>query len=169
MLNFHIILQKSRHGKAVFANKDFKRGEFIIEFKGKIYLRKDNPRGFNSKNNHYLQIGKDSYLGPVKTMDNYINHSCNPNCGLKISNKVQLFAINKIRKGEEVTFDYSITMGEDYWEMDCSCGSKNCRKRIRDFKYLPKNFQQKYIKLGIVPKYILENLKQKKLNLNKTI
>ena len=31
---------------------------------------------------------------------------------------------------------------------------------IVGFKYLPKEIQQKYIKLEIVPKYILENLKR---------
>jgi len=51
-------------------------------------------------------------------------------------------------------------MDEDDWELDCICESKNCRKKISDFKHLPKAIQQKYIKLGIVPKYILENLKR---------
>jgi len=48
-------------------------------------------------------------------------------------------------------------MDEDEWEMDCVCKNKNCRRRIRDLKYLPKEIQQKYIELGIVPKYILKN------------
>ena len=69
-------------------------------------------------------------------------------------------SIKDIKKGEEITWDYSTTMDEDKWEMDCVCQSKNCRKRIKDFKYLPKEIQQKYIKLGIVPDYILENLKR---------
>ena len=71
-----------------------------------------------------------------------------------------LVAIMDIHEGEEITWDYSTTMNEDDWEMDCVCGSKNCRGRIRDFKYLPENVQQKYINLRIVPKYILENLKR---------
>lgn len=153
-----LILKKSRHCIGVYANKDFNKGEFIMEFRGRIYKIKDDPRGWNSKNNHYLQIGKDICLGPTKTHDNYINHSCNPNSGVKISDKVLLLAIKDIKKGEEITFDYSTTMEEDNWEMDCSCGNKICRKIIKDFKYLPKKIKQKYIKLGIVPKYILENL-----------
>ena len=46
-------------------------------------------------------------------------------------------------------------MNEDNWEMNCKCGSKNCRKIIKNFKYLPKKIQQKYIKLKIVPDYNL--------------
>lgn len=64
-------------------------------------------------------------------------------------------AIKDIEKGEEITWDYSTTMDEDIWEMDCNCGSKKCRKRIRDFKYLPKEIKERYVKLGIVPDYNL--------------
>ena len=151
-----LIFGQSKNGKAVFANKDFIKDEFIIKFRGKFYTSKDKVRGLTAKNNHFLQIDKDLYLGPTRTLDNYINHSCNSNSGLKISDKVLLFAIRNIKKGEEITFDYSTTMDADGWEMDCMCESKNCRKRIRDFKYLPKKIQQKYIRLGIVPKYIIE-------------
>lgn len=50
-------------------------------------------------------------------------------------------------------------MNEYDWEMSCACLNKNCRKIIRDFKHLPEKIQQKYIDLGLVPKYILESLK----------
>jgi len=100
-------------------------------------------------------------MGPSGGLDDFFNHPCNPNSGLKIQNgKAILVAIKNIKSGEEITWDYSTTMNEDDWEMDCVCGSKNCRGRIRDFKYLPENVQQKYINLRIVPKYILENLKR---------
>lgn len=65
-----------------------------------------------------------------------------------------------IKKDEECTFDYSTTMDEDDWEMDCSCGSKNCRHQIRDFKYLPKKLQEKYIEMGIIPDYIVKIVTQ---------
>ena len=74
-------------------------------------------------------------------------------------NQAILVAIKNIQKGEEITLDYSTTMDEDDWELDCQCPSKNCRKKIRDFKYVPKEVQRRYIILGIVPKYILEHLK----------
>jgi hypothetical protein len=51
-------------------------------------------------------------------------------------------------------------MDEDEWEMDCKCKSKNCRKRIRDFKYLPKEIQEKYLRLGIIPKYCKKKSKK---------
>ena len=45
-------------------------------------------------------------------------------------------------------------MNKDGWEMNCNCGSNNCRGKIRDFKYLPPEIQQKYLTLDIVPEYI---------------
>lgn len=105
-----------------------------------------------------MQIGKNVYMGPSGGLDDLVNHSCNPNSGLMIQGKrAILVAIKNIRKSEEITMDYSTTMDEDDWEMDCKCQSKNCRKRIRDFKYLPKETQQAYMVWGIVPKYILNN------------
>ncbi len=153
-------IEKTENGKAVFALRDFRSGEFIIEFRGKPYTREQYIRKLNPKNNHFLQIDENLYLGPTRTADNYINHSCNPNSGMKIQNNhVLLYAIKPIKKGDEITFDYSTSMDENYWEMDCRCGSRNCRKRIRDFKHLPAEVKSRYIKLGIVPDFILRNLK----------
>ncbi len=156
-----LILGQSKLRKAVFANKDFKEGEEIIEFKGNLFTYEQLPTPYNEVEDHYVQIDKNLYMGPSGGLDDFFNHSCNPNSGIKIiEKKVILIAIRGIKKGEEITWDYSTTMDEDDWEMDCVCKSKNCRKRIRDFKYLPKEIQQKYMKLEIAPKYILENLKR---------
>ncbi len=50
-------------------------------------------------------------------------------------------------------------MLEDPFEMDCNCGNKNCREKIRDFKYLPKDIQNKYIKLGVVSVFIIKSIR----------
>lgn len=155
-----LILRQSRLGRAVFADRNYKILEEIIEFRGELFSDEQLPIPYNKVEDHYVQIGKNLYMGPSGGLDDFFNHSCNPNSGLKIeNNKFTLIAIRNIKKGEEIMWDYSTTMDEDNWEMNCRCKSKNCRKRIRDFKYLPKEIQQKYIRLGIVPNYILEDLK----------
>ena len=156
-----LILGQSKLGRAVFSNRNFKKGKLIIEFKGEPMKRKDLPKLITPEDDRYIQVGKNKYFGPSGDFDDFFNHSCNPNSGIKIiGTGVMLIAIKDIKKGEEITWDYSTTMDEDEWELDCRCKNKNCRKRIRDFKYLPKEIQQKYIKLEIVPKYIIENLKR---------
>ncbi len=157
----YLTMKVTAKGKAVFANRHFDAHSFIIEFRGKIYTMEEYKKRLNPNNNHYLQISENLFLGPTRTPDNYINHSCNPNAGIKIiGNSVLLFAIRNIHKGDEITFDYSTTMAEDYWEMNCRCGSKNCRGKIRDFKYLPPALQEKYIRLGVVPEFVLRHSRQ---------
>lgn len=156
-----LILGKSRNGKAVFAKKPFAKGEEIIRFNGRRFTYKELPSPYNKVKDRYVQIGKNLYLGPSGSFDDFINHSCNPNSGLVInSKKAILYAIKPIKNFEEITWDYSTTMDEDDWEIDCNCGSKNCRERIRDFKWLPKKVQERYAKLGSVPSYLLKKYKK---------
>lgn len=60
--------------------------------------------------------------------------------------------------GSEVTFDYSASMAEDGWEMDCACGSAICRGRVRDFKHLPPERRDFYIARGVVGPFCVESL-----------
>ncbi|MDP3640140.1 MAG: SET domain-containing protein [Nanoarchaeota archaeon] len=152
-----LILGQSEHGKAVFANRNFKKGNKLLEFKGGLLTKEQltTPDIVN----HSLQVNTNTYLGPSSDLDDFLNHSCDPNSGVKMKkNQAILVAMRTIKKSEEITLDYSTTMDEDEWELDCRCKTKNCRKKIRDFKYLPKEIQRNYIRLGIVPQYILENL-----------
>ncbi|MCX5812827.1 MAG: SET domain-containing protein-lysine N-methyltransferase [Proteobacteria bacterium] len=159
-----LILKDAKHGKGVFAGRKFKAGEMIIEFKGN-FMTYEEQADLCLVEDRYVQVGHNLFMGPSGDIDDYINHSCNPNAALiipagdAVRGGVALIALREINEDEEITFDYSTTMDEDDWEMDCGCGSEKCRKRIRDFKYLPEDTQEKYIRLGIVPDYIMKKLK----------
>lgn len=154
-----LILKDTKNGRGVFASKDFKKGEIIFKFYGDFFTYDELPAPYSKVEDRYVQIGENLYLGPSGDVDDFFNHSCDPNSGLKINGKeVFLVAIKDIKKGDEICWDYSTTMDEDDWEMNCNCGSKSCRGRIRDFKYLPSDIQKKYLDLGIVPEYIQKNL-----------
>jgi len=141
----------------VFANRSFSRDEFILEFKGRIHSRDEYCRALCPGNCHFLQIGQGTLLGPSGSLGDYVNHCCCPNSGVKlIQGRAQLFATREIRPGEEIWFDYSTTMAEDHWEMDCTCGAPGCRGRIRDFRHLPKAFRIRYANMGIVPAFVLD-------------
>lgn len=151
-------VRPTRFGKGVFAKKEFKPGEKILQFKGRIYSRKEYLSKVNPEKCHYMQIGDDAFLGPTTTPDNFVNHCCEPNAGLKIhKGKAFLVAVDTIAVGSEITFDYSTSMAEDHWEMDCACGVPSCRSRVRDFKYIPIPLQHKYIDLGIVPDFVMRS------------
>lgn len=119
-------------GKGVIALKDFKPGATILEFKGKLVTSDQLPDLHDKESDFYLQIGPNLYIGPSSEVDDYVNHSCRPNCKVQISGtQAYLVALHPILVGEEVTFDYSSTMYNDPWTMECKCGYPECRQIIK--------------------------------------
>ena len=45
-------------------------------------------------------------------------------------------------------------MDEDNYTLECMCGSPHCRRVVLDFKFLPKEIQDKYLDLGGVQSFI---------------
>jgi uncharacterized protein len=144
-----IISGKSKvEGDGIFAGEDIKKGEFILYMKGKrIFFEYDNNKNYEMCSK-WCGLKKNLWIEPeypiVQT-----NHSCNPNMGM--TGMVTFRAIRNIKKGDELTFDYSICEEELDWEMNCSCGSSNCRKVIRSIQFLPKKIFESY--LPYIPKY----------------
>lgn len=146
-----IYVKKNKKGLGVYAAREYGKGEIICEMKGKkrslgsLYHRKSHSRKMLDDP---LQIGEGKYLD----MDEpylFFNHSCNPNAGIR--GTTTLFALKKIKKGEEITFDYSTTIDES---LECRCGSRKCRGAVADFFHLPGKTQLYYYKQGALPDFI---------------
>jgi S-adenosylmethionine/arginine decarboxylase-like enzyme len=150
------IVDNHKHGKAVFAKEKIFAGENIAVFDGKIYTAKKAsllskaPKDPNDPRDHTIQFAKDQYR-VSKGLAKYLNHSCNPNCGIK--DKFKIVAMKDIKKGEELTWDYDMSENSD-WTMKCTCGSKKCRKNIKGFRNLPKNIRIKY--KGFISDWLIE-------------
>lgn len=152
-----IKIDESRFGKGLFAIKDIEPGTVLCKVSG-------NERKLNfyettllkEKESHALQIDFDRYL-LCEPPFLYSNHSCNPNCG--VNSKLELFALKKIRAGEELFWDYSTSMLERNWTMQCACGEKKCRKLIFDFDLLPTELQVYYSDMNIVFPFIAHFIK----------
>jgi SET domain-containing protein len=146
-MNF--IVWECETGRGVFATANIPAGSVIMKYTGPL-LRYEQT----TPQTLALQIGPDLYMGESGQADDFVNHCCDPNAGMKIAGTdVQLIAIRDISPGEQISFDYSTTMDEDDFEFDCLCGSQLCRGRIRDFKHLPADLRRKYNDEGIVPAY----------------
>lgn len=153
-------LRAARNGKGVYSMRSFKPDDILLEFRGPV-LEYDDIEDRSYVDDHCLQIGERTYMGPSGGLDDAVNHSCEPNAGLILNRKKPLLiAIKPIHEGDEVTWDYSTWMEEGHWEMACRCGSPACRKTIRDFHTLPKRLRETYIKRGVVAPFILERLKR---------
>ena len=56
----------------------------------------------------------------------FINHSCDPNTFMRVlKNRVEFYALRRIRKGEELSCNYGETHHEG--TLPCRCGAANCR------------------------------------------
>jgi SET domain-containing protein len=157
---------ETSNGKGVVALQPIKSGDFVINFCGPILSGDNLPSPYSSVDDHYVQVGDNLYMGPSHKEDDYINHSCNPNCRL-ISEGGQFYleAIRDIKANEEVTWDYSTyideaTRAQDLkgWVMECTCGSTACRKEVGDFRFLPKETTSLYIQKDMFPDFILNQL-----------
>jgi hypothetical protein len=85
-----------------------------------------------------LQVGPDLHVAPVPgNLDDgywrYLNHSCEPNAGLRGR---ELVAQRDIAANEDVTFDYNTTEWHMAEPFACHCGSARCRGTLRGFAHL---------------------------------
>lgn len=69
-----------------------------------------------------------------------INHSCDPNVGIKNDNMV---AMRDIEVDEELAYDYAMTDSGD-WNNECLCGSEKCRVRRSGKDWMIPELQKKY-------------------------
>jgi len=120
------------NGKGLYALKNIKKGTKIINYIGKIITKKqteESEKFDNSKpiylfnlNNRYDLDGNFKF-----NTARLINHSCNPNCEVKGAGlKIWVYSIKKIKKGEELTYDYGFSYDKDYKQFPCKCGGKDC-------------------------------------------
>ena len=116
----------------LYAARNIKNGEKIIEYKGKIITRKEaeeNPKYDNDKAIYLFNLNKRYDLdGDFKfNTARLINHSCNPNCEvMDYKKQLWVFAIKDIKKNQELTYDYGFSFDKDYKQFICKCGSKDC-------------------------------------------
>ncbi len=136
-----VVIKKSKFsGKGVFASRNFKKGQVVMIWNCSAKIKRDKINNLSKHDKDHLNyIGKEYYV-IMKSPEKYVNHSCNPNT--YVLNQKDI-AIRNIKKGEEITTDYSANSIEE-WEMKCSCGSRNCRKIILgDFRKLDTKTKKK--------------------------
>lgn len=138
-------------GKGVFAKRLVKRGERIVEFVGNVIPFEEAAKKQNERAGDALQIEKRWYINSQEPAVLF-NHSCNPNAGIRDDRF--LTAIKDIFSGEEICYDYSTTMDEDFWTLSCRCGSGACRGLVTDFRHLPEEVRNMYLDLGVVQRFI---------------
>ena len=118
--------------RGLCASKDIKPEVKIIEYVGKLITKKETEQNlkFDNKKDIYLFNINEKYDldGDFKwNTARLINHSCNPNCEVEGEGlKLWISSLRKIKKGEELTYDYGFSYDADYKQFPCKCQSMNC-------------------------------------------
>ena len=142
-----------KYGKGVFAADNIKANETLIVMGGYIIDIEGENNLDRFQIDKPIEISEEFSFCPMKPSDmdmmpqHYVNHSCNPNTGFSGSHS--MVAMRDIQKEEEVLYDYAMIIASNpdsvnYFEMDCSCLSDNCRKKIDEHGWEKPELQKKY-------------------------
>lgn len=138
------------HGNGVFAATEIPAETNVIEYRGRLLTHAQVDRLYpeNWETGHtFLFTLNDRYVIDANVDGNaarWINHSCTPNCRAVIEedergrprhDRILIESIRPIRAGEELTYDYGITLAQPHtarlravW--GCRCGADRCRGTI---------------------------------------
>ena len=163
----HPRLEKQRSGTqgwGIVARADIRKDERLAIFGGKIMLIDEMYQLPGDMQRYTMQIEERFVLGPADTIPedtDFFNHSCDPNSGFK--GQVFLVAMRDISAGEEITFDYAMTVSESVgsdmvFTLDCACGSPLCRKMITEQDWMLPGLQVRY--KGYFSHYIQDRIEK---------
>ncbi|HKX28944.1 MAG TPA: SET domain-containing protein-lysine N-methyltransferase [Blastocatellia bacterium] len=121
-------------GNGCFATVPFRKGRKIAEYVGEKISRREIARRVKGQRRIYISNVDAYWAIDGRTHGNgtqFINHSCEPNCYLKIlKGHLLFFALRDIEPGDEILLDYESSYHSD--EKRCSCGAPSCRGRINN-------------------------------------
>lgn len=133
---------------------DIESGSFLTDLWGLV---------LDSPTSHTLQVEKNKHVVPEGVL-RFFNHSCQPNAKFIFKNRTTSYpslnaehevfwyalATRDIKKGEDVTHDYTTTEYDMAQHFQCNCGVEKCLGEIKGFKHLSPE-QQKVISNDLSP------------------
>jgi hypothetical protein len=125
-----VVEAPEKGGHAVRVDAPIAAGEVVAVWGGRVMNAEQAaalPPGFRE---HNIQIEEGLYLAPLIADEDsdYVNHSCDPTCGL--AGQITLMAMRDIKAGEDITFDYAMADGDGYDQFTCACGAPSCRGQV---------------------------------------
>ena len=129
------------HGRGVFAARTIRKGEDIIEYRGRrVTSEEADELPDSDPNNPYhtflfeLNDGRVIDAARGGNASRWINHSCRPNCEPYEDDDCRVFIAAKrtIRAGEELGYDYKLNVPGRHTprllaNYACRCGAPRCR------------------------------------------
>jgi len=125
--NEKLMLKRSRSGLGLYAAVPFKKGDFVIEYTGRRLTPEEVEQSTSTK--YFFEIDKKWTIDGAgrENLARYANHSCRPNCEVRIwAKRVRIWAMKRILTGDEITYDY----GKEYFNEHIKphgCRCERCR------------------------------------------
>ena len=134
------------HGLGLFATQDVKKKSQVIEYIGEKVSKREGDKRADKQINKAKKNHNNGMVYVFELNQRYdidgdvhynharlINHSCDPNCEVEIvNNRLWISAINNIKKGDELSYNYGYSYDTDYVDHFCKCGSPKCVGYILD-------------------------------------
>ena len=144
----YIVRNSHIHGRGVFAARKIKKGTCIIEYKGERIswdeaLERPDTDPDNPFHTFFFELDDGRVIDAAVRGNaaRWINHSCSPNCETEEDedDRVHIFARKSIEPGDELTYDYKLSVDgklskKEKAYFDCRCGKKKCRGTMLDIK-----------------------------------
>ncbi|CAL8337209.1 unnamed protein product, partial [Gadus morhua 'NCC'] len=136
------VYRSAIHGRGLFCKRNIEAGEMVIEYAGNVIrsvLTDKREKYYDSKGIGCYMFRIDDFDVVDATMHGnaarFINHSCEPNCYSRVINvegqkHIVIFALRKIYRGEELTYDYKFPIEDASNKLGCNCGARRCRRYL---------------------------------------
>uniref|UniRef100_A0A3Q9Y3H5 [histone H3]-lysine(4) N-methyltransferase n=1 Tax=Polyandrocarpa misakiensis TaxID=7723 RepID=A0A3Q9Y3H5_POLMI len=134
------VYRSAIHGRGLYCKRDIEAGEMVMEYTGEVircFLTDRREDMYEKKGIGCYMFRMDDMYVVDATMTGsgarFINHSCEPSCYSRIvtvdgKKHIIIFALRKILRGEELTYDYKFPIEAEDQKIMCNCGAKTCRK-----------------------------------------
>ncbi len=158
-----IAVRENVMGRSLYSRTGHPAGEVLLEHYGR---RVSFAEGQGEASDHVMEIGEDEVFLASGDLDDYVNHSCEPNCRLRFEpdGRVFLVAMRDIAPGEDLSFDYATTTTRagiaafPGWRFQCRCGAAGCRGEVGCAEDLPLERLRYYARQGALAPHVLRRL-----------
>lgn len=164
------VREATRYGKGVFLERGtIQKDSVLFVMGGSILTIEDENNLQGVVADKPIEISEHFSIGPRTAAElrrmpqHYVNHSCNPNAGFK--GQVFMVAMRAITAGEEIAYDYAMTMhanlnSASFFSMKCSCGQPACRGNVTEDDWKRLDLQRRYD--GYFQLYLQEKINAKR-------
>ena len=143
-----IVARRSKiHGTGLFTTRRIQTGEIVVQLRGYLFSM-DQVRSGLARPESLTGFSEDIYLGSPhlcqRTLDEYLNHSCDPN--LWLDDDTTIIARKVIPAGKEITIDYATFEIDENWKLPslCNCGAEMCRHTVSGHDWTIPALQKRY-------------------------